>query len=411
MAKSGATADPLLNKAEQLTEETQNLIAEIQKQRETGTQPYNVIKSFASQVKGQTGPFNTFGQFLKAVKDCPNGSGYDRHPLMKQWLNQADAMHKALPSGMNETVGADGGVLVPPQFAANILMRMYAPQSLLGMTTLVPITVGNTMKLPAVNETSRANGSRYGGVASYWRSEAGTITLSKPGLHEVTLTLDSLTVAIRLTNELMEDAGPALEAFINKVAPDEIDFRVGDAIVNGDGVTKPLGLLSSLSKVTVSKEAGQAAATIVPKNVEKMWARLHPSCRANAVWLSDQTTEPELNTMTLGTGGSQSIVYMPAGGLSAKPYDTLKGRPVLSVEFCQQLGTEGDLILTDLSTVLSATKGGVAAASSIHLYFLTNEQAFRWVIRIDARPWWTSALTPKNGGPTQSNVVVLETRS
>ena len=83
---------------------------------------------------------------------------------------------------------------------------------------------------------------------------------------------------------------------------------------------------------------------------------------------------------------------------------------MIPVEFCQQLGTTGDLILVDPSTILSAMKQGMQAANSIHVYFLSNEQVFRFVIRMDARSWWTSALTPKSAGNTQTNIVALATR-
>ncbi len=89
----------------------------------------------------------------------------------------------------------------------------------------------------------------------------------------------------------------------------------------------------------------------------------------------------------------------------------MQGRPIIPVEFCQQLGTEGDLILTDLSTYLTASKGGMQTASSIHVLFLTNELMYRFIMRLDGKPWWLSALTPKSGGPTQSNIVTLATRS
>jgi HK97 family phage major capsid protein len=116
--------------------------------------------------------------------------------------------------------------------------------------------------------------------------------------------------------------------------------------------------------------------------------------------------------MQIGTGVANQVVYMPPGGLSQQPYATLMGRPVMPVEYCATLGTVGDIILIDLSQwVLAKKRGGPQAAATAHLYFNTDEQAFRLVFRVDAQPWWASALTPYKGSNTQSCAVTLATRA
>jgi hypothetical protein len=47
----------------------------------------------------------------------------------------------------------------------------------------------------------------------------------------------------------------------------------------------------------------------------------------------------------------------------------------------------------------------------MHLFFNTDEQAFRTVMRIDVQPWWTAPLTPYQGNNTQSPTIALATRS
>lgn len=404
---------------EELLATQRAVLAEVQSARQPGyNQPQQTVRRFQQQAKGAQPdlPFNSLGDLCAAVAQCKGAVG--SHPEMQRyarsmdsWLRspQASGYAKALPTGMNETVGTDGGVLVAPQFVNQLLMRMYS-NDLLSRTTMIPLTGSNQLKVPAVHETSRANGSRFGGVTSYWRAEAGTVDASKLALKTVNLTLNSAMVLVRVTEELLADA-PAMATYLDTVVYSEMGFRVGHSIVRGSGTDQPQGLLNSPSKIAISKEAGQAAVTINSSNVLKMWSRLHPSCWANAVWLYDQSIFPQLATMTIGTAGSQLAAYLPAGGLSGNPYPTLLGKPMLVTEFNPALGTEGDLILTDLATVLSATQGGVQTAASMHIYFLTNEQAFRFVLRIDARNWWLSSLTPFSAGDTQSNIITIATRS
>ncbi|MBX9628101.1 MAG: phage major capsid protein [Gemmataceae bacterium] len=379
--------------------------------------PSMAITNTIQTAKGHNGGFGSFGEFARSVRvmsqpDAFNANaGQHYKQKMAGWRDQYENRYKLnSPLGMNESFqGADGGALVPPEFVAQILMRLYA-NDLMSRTSLFPLS-GNSIKIPAVNETSRADGSRFGGVTSYWRREAGSLTASKPSLMTVDLSLDSLFVFMRVTQEMLEDTGGALEVFLTQIAAQELAFKIGDSIINGDGVGKPMGILNAACTVSQAAEAAQTAATIVSANVLKMYSRLHVSSRANAVWIYDQSIEPSLFTMTIGTAGAQLAMYMPPGGLSGTMYSTLMGRPMIPVEFCQQLGTVGDIILADLSQYLMATKGGIQTAVSMHLYFDTNEMAFRFVVRLDGRPWWIAPLTPKSGGPTQSCFITLATRS
>lgn len=409
---SPARADELLQRAERLTAEHRDLIAEIDKAKRPGfNQPRGVIAGKAGAGPALKSPFRDFGHFLRSVRECPGeGGNWHNHDSMKSWMHQVEAQRKSLPTGMNETVGGDGGYLVPPEFANTVLMRMY-DNPLLGMTTLFSLAKSNHLRIPSVNETSRATGSRYGGVVSYWEGEEDEDTLSKANLNMLDIFARRCSAAVRATDELLADSDYAIEQFLNIVVPSELAFRVGEAIVRGDGVNKPEGILNSPSKVTVSKEPGQGAATILAENINAMWTRLHESCQEDSVWLVEKSTFAQLDQMTLGTAGAQMVVYLPQGGLSAPRYATLKGRPVLPVEFCSAVGTEGDIILFSPSTFLSVARGALQTAVSMHVYFLAHSQVFRFSLRFGGQSWWRSDLTPFSGAATRSNIVTLQTRS
>ena len=160
----------------------------------------------------------------------------------------------------------------------------------------------------------------------------------------------------------------------------------------------------------MAKETSQAADTLLTANVLKMWSRLHMSCRPNAVWIYDQSIEPQLYTMVVGTSAPTPI-FMPPVGLSGAQYSTILGRPAFATEFNQPLGDAGDIILFDPTSYLVGTRGGMKSAVSMHVYFLTSEQAFKFSLRMDGKPWWTSTLTPKSGGDSQSCIVELAARA
>jgi hypothetical protein len=84
---------------------------------------------------------------------------------------------------------------------------------------------------------------------------------------------------------------------------------------------------------------------------------------------------------------------------------------VVAVEQCQTLGTPGDIILFDPTQYLMATKGGIQAASSMHVRFLTDEMTYRWIIRRDSSLWWKSAVAPAHGVNSFSPVLALAARA
>lgn len=372
----------------------------LQRKAATGPAPFSGVGTGA--MDDPRAGFKHLGEFALAVKDaCQPGKRPDERLVL---------VAKAA-SGLGEASGADGGFLVPPEFSQRLLERVYAQENLLARTDNYTVA-GNSMTFPRSAETSRANGSRWGGVRAYWREEGDQATASKPTFARLQLNLHKLFVLIHASDELLSDAqGVALQQYLERVASDEIGFVVGDAIVNGTGAGQPQGILNSPCLITVSKEAGQAAATVKTENITKIWARLWAPCRQNAVWLVNQDVEPQLHTMTLSVGTGGVVTYLPPGGLSGKPYATLLGRPVVPVEWCPTLGTAGDIVLADLRHYVTITRGLIDQAMSIHLRFDYDESSFRFIFRVDGQPWWSAALTPYKGTATQSCFVTLETRS
>jgi HK97 family phage major capsid protein len=342
--------------------------------------------------------FESFGHMLHAVANAAKPGGRVDQRLM------------AGPTGLNEGVGSDGGFLVQTDVQTQVRQRAYTQGEILKRVNKIPISGNsNGIKLYGIDETSRADGSRFGGIRSYWTAEGGLKLDSKPKFREMDMRLHKIAALVYCTDELLQDTA-ALEAWITSRLPDELRFKAEDAILTGTGAGMPLGIFNSGAAITVPAEAGQLAGTVVFENIVNMWSRLYASSRSNAVWLVDQSVEPQLYTMSLSIGAGGIPVYMPAGGISGAPFSTLFGRPIITVEYLSQLGTKGDIVLADLSQYTVIDKGDVQQASSMHVRFLYDETVYRFVYRIDGQPEWNSPLTPKNGGATVSPFVVLATR-
>lgn len=314
-------------------------------------------------------------------------------------------------SGLSEGIPSAGGFLVGTDTAPGLLSRTYEVGELLRRVDMVGISANsNGMTFNAEDETSRADGSRRGGIRAYWAAEASEKEASRPKFRQMALKLNKVIALCYATDELLADAA-ALGSWISTAFPEELSFVIEDAIYNGTGAGMPQGILGSGSLVSVAIESGQAATTIVAENVIKMWSRMWSRSRRNAVWLINQDVEPQLYTLNIPHGTAGQLVYMPPGGLSATPYGTIFARPVLSIEYAPTLGQVGDIMLADLSQYQMINKGGIEAASSIHVRFIYDETCFRFVYRIDGQSKWDSTLTPKSGSSnTLSPFVALAVR-
>lgn len=345
------------------------------------------------------GLFKSFGHFLHL--------GLNDRAKFAELHGEGVKRLKAI-QGLSEIAAADGGALIMPEYSTNIFDRVYA-NDLLSRCDQYTVS-GNNMSFPKNAEVSRANGSRHGGLRGYWTGEGQTMTASRPALSTVSLRLKKLCVVVYLTEELMADAGPAIEAYVNRKSAEEFNFLIGDALINGTGAGMPLGILNSPALLSVAKEAGQLAATVLAENIDNMWARRLAGSE-NYVWLKNQDVGPQLDQMSQAIGAGGSLLYRPPGGLSEGGYSTLKGKPCLDTEFNATLGTVGDLLLADMSKIVAITKGGVQQSVSTHVEFLTDQMCLKFTHRMDATPWEDSPITPFKGSNTQSSFVALATRS
>jgi HK97 family phage major capsid protein len=345
--------------------------------------------------------WQSMGDFCAAVRKAANGSDVDSR-----------LQNAALSTYGTEGVGADGGFAVPPEFRTEILQKVTGEDSLLGRCDQNPVS-GNSLTVPKDETTPWGSA----GITASWGGEASTGNQKKPALEESTIKVHKLTALVPVTEELLEDA-PAMGNYVTRKSAQVIDFKVTDAIVNGTGAGMPLGILSAGCLVSQAAEGSQVADTIHGLNLIKMWARMPATSRRTAVWLTHPDVEPQLMGAGLqvgpaaaGSATGGSLIWMPPGGVSGSPYATLFGRPIIPTQACQQLGDVGDIIFADLTQYAAVLKaGGIRSDASIHIWFDQGVTAFRFVLRMGGQPWWSTAISAKNGSTTYSPFVALAAR-
>ena len=347
------------------------------------------------------GPFKSFGEQLVAIRNAGSPGGQTDPRLFQV----------RAASGLSEGSPSDGGFLLQDNFSTEILQTAWNDNEILKRIRLFHLSGNaNGIKIPGVDETSRANGSRNGGIQSYWTGEAGEFTATKPKFRLINLQCNKLTGLCYATDELMEDAN-ALGNFIKQAFLAEIDFKIADAIINGSGAGMPLGVLASDACVTISPESGQSSESVIFENISKMWTRLFASSRKDAVWLISQTVENQLHQLSIAVGTGGVACYLPAGGLSVGGYNTLFGRPVIPVSQMPVLGTKGDILLGNFKNgYIGCDRGAPQTDMSIHIRFEFGENCYRFQYRFDGQPVLQSPVTPFVGTDTNAHFCVISDR-
>lgn len=316
--------------------------------------------------------------------------------------------------GMSEGIPSDGGFLVGTQESAKFIDRSIASGKLgpLCQTTEVGPgkdgAVWNGFDEPSRADSTTTASYRNAGVRGYWMNEGGAFVASQIKLRRIKVDLEKIGVLYYATSEELEDA-VALESRVRPKVTNEFGFLIDDALINGDGAGKPLGLLAAAGTVSVAKETGQSADTVLFENVSKM--RIRALDWMNSVWLANIEVSPQLEKMVIVGGTASTPVFIPGGSLANQPEDKLYGRPIIFVEQAAALGDTGDIILANFQGYELIRKGQVKEASSIHVQFLTDQTAFRFIMRINGQPSLDSAIAPYKGNVSKTDFVILAARA
>lgn len=377
-------------------EESRGIVSGLE--NEPTTPRVTVTRAENHNERNQYRGFRSLGEQLQAIHRAGTSDRVDRR------LHEVRAA-----AGLNEGVDSEGGFLLQSDFIVDLQKSMMENSDLAQYCAKLSIGPNsNGSSEPINSESSRADGSRHGGVQAFWEAEAAQLTKSKPSFETLDLKLRKLTALCVATDEMLNDA-TQLSGYIKEVFSDEMGFKLDAALIEGSGVKEPLGIKNADALITVAKESGQTADTVVTANVLKMFSAMHKRGKGRGTWLVNGEVWAQLPLMTIG----QQPVFLPAGGLTGSQFATLLGRPVIECEACEKLGDAGDIYFVDWNLYRLIEKGGVEEAQSMHVYFETAEQAFRFIVRKNGAPRIKSALTPykANAGVKVSAFVTLAARA
>jgi HK97 family phage major capsid protein len=346
-----------------------------------------------------------FGDWLVTVATATVGKGQKRidaaNRLEKEYGSLFQPWQKA---ALAESSGVTGGYVVPPDFYDQLL-AIGAEENTFRQRAFVTPMASATLQFPYLDITtvqSAGTSPFFGGVLAAWTAEAQTRTETEPQFKMMELKAQELSGYSVSSNVLLQDAAFGLEKFLMRLFGKAVGWYEEFAFLQGSGVGKPLGILNATAAIAVNRNT---AGHFYFPDVAGLLAHLLPPSYNRAVWYISPTVVSDL--LQLKDGANRAIFLSIDQGVTKPPVWKLLNLPVVITEKLPALGTKGDVMLIDPSLYVIGDRMQLEIAPSEHVNFLKNQMTWRFVQRVDGRPWMDSYVTLQDGTSTVSPFVIL----
>jgi len=253
-----------------------------------------------------------------------------------------DMDRKALTVSTN----AQGGFLVPPEHAAELLklLREKSP-------------IRQYARVMEVDASEIIFPRKVSGVSAVWTDEDADMTESNMTFEQVKIANHELSTFAVVSNKLLEDNAYSLESELVVDFAEDFAAKEATAFLKGDGIGKPRGILTATGIKEV--KTGVAAAFPASNPADVLIGMFHaiPTAHAhNGVWLMNRNTLATVRTWKTADG--RYLVIDPQDGAPSQ----LLGRPVVEVPDMDNIGAATvPILFGDLTGYRVVDRVGVSA--------------------------------------------------
>lgn len=240
-----------------------------------------------------------------------------------------DRLSHEVQNAMSVGSDVDGGYFVDPARSATMIKRLFDTSPVRQYANIVTIS-SDKYEIPL-----DVNDATSGGWVGEKTAPSETAT-PRVGMHVIEA--HEQFAEPRITQKLIEDSAFDVETWLYNKIVEKMTRVENTAFVNGDGASKPRGIMAFTGSAVVTADATRAWEKIqyLPTltsgafgangvdQMIKLMTHMKPSLRKGAVWFSNRLT---LGTvMTLKDGEGRYIWTM--GNIQAGQPSTLQGHPM-----------------------------------------------------------------------------------
>lgn len=265
---------------------------------------------------------------------------------------------------LTEGTDTSGGYLVPDEYDERLIEKLDAENVMRSLGTVIQTSGERKINVAASKP------------AASWIEEGGELVFSDPQFSQIILDAYKLSVAVKVSEELLADNAYDLEGWLINSFSRALANSEEEAMVIGDGVSKPTGILTS-GEVGITTAGNKIEADEIIDLIYK----LKRPYRTNAVFLTADSTLASIRKMKDSTG---QYLWQPA--LTAGEPDRLLGYPVYTSAFVPAVAAGQPVLAFGDMSYYNIGDRGVRSFAALHeLYAGVGQVAFVCKERVDGK--------------------------
>lgn len=284
----------------------------------------------------------------------------------KAFWNGMRSKHASVSNVLSEGTDSEGGYLVPDEYENTLVQALEGENVIRGRSHVITTSNG-THKIPVVASKGEAS----------WIDENGAYPEDDDTFAQVNIDAHKIGTIIKVSEELLNDSAFNLESYFAQEFGRRIGTKEEEAFINGNGSSKPTGILASA-------EVGVTAAsdkTITADELIDLFYSLKGVYRRNAVWVLNDTTVKAIRKLKDNNG---QYIWQPA--LKDGDHDTLLGRPILTTGAMPEIAADAKpVIFGDLSYYWIGDRQGVTFKRLNERYADMGQVGFLASKRVDGK--------------------------
>ncbi len=272
---------------------------------------------------------------------------------------------KTAKNYLQESLSDAGGYIVPQEMHDELVSELKEQNVLRQICRIVKTQ--NNRRVAYVSNAAQAS----------FVAEGATIPLQTETFGQKILSAHKLVCGVSVTNELLNDSYFDVEQHLKEEFAMSIGSAEEQAFLIGDGVNRPLGLLSQINSESLVTTS--TAGTLKPDDLVQVVYSLPFTYRKNACFLASDMTLAEIHKFK-----DNNLNYLWQPSFQAGVPDRLLGYPVFSSNYMPSISTgEIPLLFGDFSKVLIGERGEFVVKPLYELHALSDLTTFLGIQRTD----------------------------
>ena len=284
----------------------------------------------------------------------------------KAFWNGMRSKYASVSNVLSEGTDSEGGYLVPDEYENTLVQALEGENVIRGRSHVITTSNG-THKIPVVASKGEAS----------WIDENGAYPEDDDTFAQVNIDAHKIGTIIKVSEELLNDSAFNLESYFAQEFGRRIGTKEEEAFINGNGSSKPTGILTS-AEVGVTAASDKA---ITADELIDLFYSLKGVYRRNAVWVLNDTTVKAIRKLKDNNG---QYIWQPA--LKDGDHDTLLGRPILTTGAMPEIAADAKpVIFGDLSYYWIGDRQGVTFKRLNERYADMGQVGFLASKRVDGK--------------------------